>query len=364
MCPGVCHLSIAILLLCIHCYRYPNGYPISMDMNCKRTHSSKVACSFTFTNKDDDIYYLLKRNTPLEGLVSPFITVSHDGVPLKYEGIIVNYAPLSRDEFVPLKPGDSVTATVEITDVYAFTSDGLYAISYINPLQIMTQDEMKLQSFEAVATRKIEVRKTVFINMEDTHLLSRPVAEEQPKGETVYIESCSTATLTNGGTDAQKAVVIEVHGKLCNQFGKAKAAVKNDAVYVTWFGVYTTTRSNKVKDILQECKTGITNNTVTYNMFGSLCQPYYNAYRDKRDRIPKIYLCPRWHNVLADKFCRKSDGEASKESVLAHEWTHVFGNTKDYGTYGAGPSKEMARNDPDKAVNHADSYEYYYCLAA
>ena len=143
-----------------------------MDMDCERAHSSKVACTFTFTNRDDDIYYLLKRNTPLEGLVSPFVVVSCDGVPLKYEGIVVNYAPLSRDEFVPLKPGDSVTATVEITDVYAFTSDGRYSISYVNPLQIMTQDEMKLQSFEAAATRKIEVRKTIFINMKDTHLLS------------------------------------------------------------------------------------------------------------------------------------------------------------------------------------------------
>ena len=55
---------------------------------------------------------------------------------------------------------------------------------------------------------------------------------------------------------------------------------------------------------------------------------------------------------------------ATKEGILAHEWTHYFGNTEDYGTYGAEANKEMARNDPDKAVNHADSYEYYYCLAA
>ena len=45
---------------------------------------------------------------------------------------------------------------------------------------------------------------------------------------------------------------------------------------------------------------------------------------------------------------------------------HNLAKTLDYSTYKAEDSKKMANDDPDTAVNHADSYMYmyYYCLAA
>ena len=87
---------------------------------------STVACTFEFTNRDDGtyMYYLLKRNTPLDGFYSPFITVSRDGVPVQYEGIIAHYAPFSKNKFVPLRVGESIIATVQHTDAFTFSSDG------------------------------------------------------------------------------------------------------------------------------------------------------------------------------------------------------------------------------------------------
>ena len=344
--------------------RYPSGYPISMDMDCGRALST-VACTFKFTNKDDDTYYLLKRNTPLDGLYSPFVTVSCDGVPIQYEGIIVHYAPLSKNEFVPLRVGESISATVQLTDAFTFSSDGIYTITYANPLQVISEEQMDLQSVAAIA-HKIQVSEAVTINLENTHLLTRPEPEQSStngESETVYIESCSSATLVNGNS-GQRTNATNAHKKLCAQFGKARDAVKNDTMYVTWFGTYTTTRSDKVKSVLKTCKDGITGNTVTYDMAGPSCKSDWNAYVNRNDGKKKVFLCPNWHNGIRDLYCRKSDGHASKESILAHEWTHKFANTEDYDTYGAEANMEMARNDPDKAVNHADSYEYYYCLAA
>ena len=334
-----------------------------MDMDCGRALST-VACTFKFTNRHDGTYYLLKRNTPLDGLYSPFVTVSRDGVPVQYEGIIVHYAPLSKNEFVPLRVGESISATVQLTDAFTFSSDGIYTITYANPLQVISEEQMDLQSV-AVIAHKIQVSEAVTINLENTHLLARPEPEQSStngESETVYIESCSSATLVNGNSD-QRTNATNAHKKLCDQFGKARDAVKNDTMYRTWFGTYTTTRSNKVKSVLKTCKDGITGNTVIYDMNGPSCKSDWNAYNNPGGER-KVFLCPNWHNGIRDLYCRTGDGHASKESILAHEWTHEFAYTQDYDTYGAEANKQMAKNDPDKAVNHADSYEYYYCLAA
>ena len=48
------------------------GWPVSLDMSCQKSLSA-VACTFEFLNVAHEDYYLLKRNTPLEGLISQFI---------------------------------------------------------------------------------------------------------------------------------------------------------------------------------------------------------------------------------------------------------------------------------------------------
>ena len=93
-----------LLLYCIHCSA--KEWPISLDMACNKALST-VACSFQFTNVADEDLYLLKRNTPLEGFVSPFLILSIEGRPVPYEGIMVYRIPLTKEEFVLLKAGES-----------------------------------------------------------------------------------------------------------------------------------------------------------------------------------------------------------------------------------------------------------------
>ena len=121
-----------------------------------------------------------------------------------------------------------------------------------------------------------------------------------------------------------------------------------------------------MKDVLKKCKNSITSKTVTYDLTSPKCEADWNAYTYMGRRTPTIYLCLNWHNGISDLYCRKSNGEASKESILAHEWTHILAKTLDYSTYRGDDSKKMAKDDPDTAVNDADSYKYmyYYCLAA
>ena len=145
LCSEVCYYTIKSMLL-FSCTCSANGWPISLDMACNKALSA-VACSFEFTNNANEDFYLLKRNTPLEGLNSEFVSVSLDGRPLEYEGILIYRLPPTKDEFVLLKAGESISASVQITDVFSIDTDGLYTVQYSRPLQYLSVNEKLRESF-------------------------------------------------------------------------------------------------------------------------------------------------------------------------------------------------------------------------
>ena len=142
-----------LLLYCIHCSA--KEWPISLDMACNNALST-VACSFQFTNIADEDLYLLKRNTPLEGLNSKFFTVSIEGRPVPYEGPIFYSIPPTKDEFILLKAGESFSVTAQITDVFSIDTDGLYTVQYSNPLRYLSVDEMSIMSNGKVRESSIQ----------------------------------------------------------------------------------------------------------------------------------------------------------------------------------------------------------------
>ena len=194
-------------MLLFSCTCSANGWPISLDMACNKALSA-VACSFEFTNNANQDLYLLKRNTPLEGLNSQFVSVFLDGGPLEYEGILVYRLPPTKDEFVLLKAGESISASVQITDVFSIDTDGLYTVQYSRPLQYLSVSEMSAMSIDQL--RESFVRESVQLYMEDTSLLSRPKEEGDAKVDyTVHLQACGSATFKNG--DKQNNETLAAH---------------------------------------------------------------------------------------------------------------------------------------------------------
>ena len=141
-------------------------------MSCQKTLSN-VKCSFDYTNNAQEDYYLLKRNTPLEGLISYCITVSRQGNPLHYEGIFVYRAAPNQEDFVLVKSGETVSATVKLNDVFIFNSDGHYTITYNTPLKCVSKDNMNVQA-EGTKMSEVAVEESTTLLMDNTRFLSRP----------------------------------------------------------------------------------------------------------------------------------------------------------------------------------------------
>lgn len=48
----------------------------------------------------------------------------------------------------------------------------------------------------------------------------------------------------------------------------------------------------------------------------------------------------------------------SQMGTLVHEFSHMLANTEDHG-YGPGEARRLAAQEPDKAIENADNYEYF-----
>ncbi|XP_019864251.1 PREDICTED: uncharacterized protein LOC100634800 [Amphimedon queenslandica] len=160
-------------------------WPVSLDMSCEPS-SSDVDCTFDFVNVAGEDYYLLMRNTPLEGLLSPFIAVYHKGRRLEYEGKLIHRRPPTKDEYILLKAGEKVSATVHINDVFTLIHDGGYTIEYIKPLMVL-QEEIKMPT-------EVKINSATYIYLDNARKVSLPRKEVglRSKGS-VTIESCTTA---------------------------------------------------------------------------------------------------------------------------------------------------------------------------
>ena len=331
--------------------------PISVDMACHKALST-VACSFEFTNNANEDLYLLKRDTPLEGLFSPFsITVFLDNNPIHYEGKIAYRLPPTKDDFILLKAGDRISATVRVTDVFRFDADGLYTVRYRKPLQYLSVDEMSLMSTDDLKESLVD--ESVYIYLENAQLLSKPEEPEAPKIDyTVHLQDCDSVSITGG--DYKSDDTVAAHRRLCAQINVAKGKIANNDLYKKWFGSYTAARSDETKALYERVGSGLADNNITYDNMGPRCRLDWVAYTYITPGRPytTVYLCKPYYQYKID--CRGSGTEYTKERIIMHQWAHALGYARNNAD-GSSECQQLAKDDPDKAVDNADSYSFHYC---
>ena len=148
--------------------------------------------------------------------------------------------------------------------------------------------------------------------------------------------------------------ITEVHDKLC-EFGFPYAisdatSKSHQAPYKTYFG----SRSNHdplrvlnaVADAIQ-----VEGNVMAFYFRGPDCKKRDYAYCNFGTN--KVILCPKFET--APKYTENNNHD-TKFQTLAHEYTHIFAETKDLG-YGYTNCRKWLSTK--KAINNADSFGYY-----
>jgi len=99
---------------------------------------------FSLTNVSDEDLFVLSYQTPLRGIEANLFDIMLDGAQLPYFGIEpYRLGPAAKD-WIRIRPGDTLSAKVNLANSYNLASEGSYEIRYSANHQIYTAAEEHL----------------------------------------------------------------------------------------------------------------------------------------------------------------------------------------------------------------------------
>ena len=339
-------------------------------MDCSKKLLHRLICRFHFTNRDNQHYYLFDHHTPFEGFLSPFITVTKsDGAQLDYEGAIAGHYHTTKKELVHLQAGTTKSVSVEVSSAYNFNEDGIYTIHYNTPLVYMSENEFaSLQESDSVSEARfssmpLQIFEDVLVeNTANFPKTSRQlVLEKELSLKKMYRAPICGIKLIGTISNARFERELRLaHGMLCTgssggiHHARSNAVNTNSEIYREWFG--TASGAYNVYDKMYE---GVQYGTVTYDVTkdSGPCVSRGDVYGYTWKGTSTVYLCDLFFGFPL--YCQ-SNLAYTKEGALVHELSHSFGYTDDLG-YGTGNARNLARDDPSKAVRNAENYHFFYC---
>lgn len=310
----------------------PGAQPLAVDLATDLASfraGDRVLVEVTYTNTTDrPIRLLTWGDAAADLLADDLFTVTVDGVPAAYIG--PHYKrPTPRDaDYTTLAPGDSLTRSADLSDLYDLTRSGAYDIRYADP------------HTTRVAT-----------------LASAPVAvriagRARPRRDDLAPRSGGLAY--NKCTVSQQADVVTAV--------QASSAMASDAVsyltntspagtprYTKWFGAFSSQGWSTAQTHYAAIKDALDNKPLTVDCG---CKKTYYAYVYP-DAPYKIYVCKAFWSAPVS-------GTDSRAGTLIHELSHftAVAGTDDH-VYGQAGAASLAASKPNDALDNADNHEYF-----
>lgn len=168
-----------------------------------------------------------------------------------------------------------------------------------------------------------------------------------------------------GCTPAQVEIVEQALGTAKDLTLKAAVNIADTSDYQRWFGDYSEANAEKVRANLKAIVTAIRNGGVTAQCdqvtdAGCRAGEYAWVFPDQPYRM---YLCPSFFTLppleALQPGARRSEN-GTREGTLVHEISHFVhvADTEDH-CYARRECAGMARSDARRAIENADSYQYF-----
>lgn len=125
----------------------PTSVLPNRDLQChleaKPTYRSgePVEVLFRLTNFGTKPLWVLRWNTPFEGLIGDCFEIFRDGEVVFFEGKMIKRAMPEAWEYVSIPPGESREASVDLRAAYLVEGKGRYHLSFDTALFDVTDDE-------------------------------------------------------------------------------------------------------------------------------------------------------------------------------------------------------------------------------
>lgn len=297
-----------------------------------------VFVTVTVVNTSRQPVNLLKWQLPSEEVEGALFRITRDGLPVRYTGPLFKRTPPQAADHLRIDAGATLSYQVELTSAYDLAQNGRYAIEYLSrgahgPNAAALQSEPLYLWLEGRSAKPLE-----------------PVAAKGglPAGSTGKIVAYSSCTATQqtqlvaATTQAQSyadAAVVYLNG--------TPSATQR---YTKWFGAYSSTGWNTAASHFLAVKDAFANRDISYDCKCKKTNTYAYVYPTQPY---KIYLCGAFWSAPVL-------GTDSRGGTLIHEMTHfnVVASTDDWA-YGQTSAASLALTNPTKALDNADSHEYF-----
>jgi peptidyl-Lys metalloendopeptidase len=309
-----------------------------------------VFVRFTLHNESSEDLYVLSWQTALRGIHEDIFDVRRDGKPVPYIGRLYKWATPQAEDFIRIPAGGSVAGRVELSAAYDISRTGEYSIQYRVPVR----EALRAIGAEVAATKLGNIESNVLtLGIErDERLIAERSAEAPEiavgKALSPGFVSCSSTRQSTLVTAVSNAEAISLLARnYLNNLPVASRAT--DTAYRTWFGAYLASRYSTVQSHFNAIYSAFNTKTFTFH-----CDCTDSAYAYVYSNQPyNVHLCNAFWNA-------PNLGIDSKAGTLVHEASHfnVVAGTSDYA-YGTSACQRLATSNPKKAINNADSHEYF-----
>lgn len=330
---------------------------LHVTIECK-VIDQKVPCKFTIVNHGNANVNILKWDTPLEGILSDFMTVTRDDIKVQYDGIHIHRTTPTMSDYHYLSLSQSLSVTVDISTAYSFKESGYYSIQYTGPLVYKTVPAIPgLPSMTSTSTDDTVYASTA-IDLFGGGVSHQTVGEMMREhSKDSIIVSGKRKKLINPkfcgrSSQSQRHTTLLIHKTIYTYLNSAIQDVDKDKPhYKRWFGARTPNRVSRVRKAFKDIKAFLVTKQFTYWYNGRHCRPRVLAYTWQGSR--HIVLCPLQYRLphIIHAY--------SQLNTLLHEQTHAVAYTDDLG-YGVRRALRLARLYPNKAINNAANYAYYF----
>ena len=292
-----------------------------------------VVVDVTVTNTARHPVNVLRWQLPQEDWEQPlFRVLREDGTAAKYLGAVFKRTTPAAADHVKIDAGATVSYRVELTGAYDLSQNGRYTVQYLS----------KGRQGEVLASQPM------YLWLEGRSAKA-PAADAQPAAGTgnalAYSGNCSASQ------QASIATAVTNAGSYSSGADSYLATLSSAKPrYTTWFGSYSSAGRNTAKAHFAALKDAFATKPITVDCKCKKQNVYAYVYPTQPY---KIYVCGAF-------WAAPATGTDSKAGTLVHEMSHfnVVASTDDWA-YGQSAAKSLAISDPAKALDNADSHEYF-----
>ncbi|WP_426175878.1 M35 family metallo-endopeptidase [Massilia sp. TWR1-2-2] len=339
------------LVVCASAQAASNGIAVSISTEKSSLgKSDDVVVTVTLTNTAASPQAVLKWHTPFGGEIEePLFDIRRDGAKVPYLGARYKRpAPTAADYYV-LAPGASRSARVELSSLYEMSVTGDYTIRYAT--ESLTLFDPHVNGRGTVAQRFGELKSQPLTLFIDARLPRGAAGEPAPAPDAARGSGASLSFAKCSASQQSALTTAVTAGRAMADDGERYLMARKllGPRYTNWFGASDPARLSTVRGNYAAIKDALATRPVTVDC--SCNKPYFAYVYPTKPYV--IHVCRAFWTA-------PMTGIDSKGGTLVHEMSHfnVVAGTDDW-VYGQEGAAGLAIGDPARAVNNADSHEYF-----